>query len=96
MMRNLLLTVSAVLALTIPDRFALALEPQGTTPAKPSSAQTTKPPTQPKASPNLSEDECTGLGGKVADTVAKICGTGRVCQFKDQNNTGHAVCIDAQ
>jgi len=47
-----------------------------------------------KMSPtNLSEGECTQLGGSVGDIGYGICNSGRACVTLDENKNRHVVCI---
>ena len=50
-----------------------------------------------KVSPtNLSESECTQLGGKVSTETLGVCNSSRVCQTKDENGKTHSVCINSR
>ena len=42
---------------------------------------------------NLSESECTQLGGKVTSESSGICNSGRFCSTTDESNKRHIVCI---
>jgi hypothetical protein len=47
-----------------------------------------------KMSPtNLSEGDCTDLGGKVSSESFGICNSGKLCLTVDENNKKHIVCI---
>jgi putative hemolysin len=64
---------------------AIALDKNGAAPiaAKPTKMSPT----------NLSESECTQLGGKLTSESSGICNSGRLCTTTDENNKKHVVCI---
>ena len=45
-------------------------------------------------SAELTEKECTGLGGTVNDVPTAKCESGKGCVTADKDGTIHAVCID--
>ena len=54
----------------------------------------TRVPTPAKIGPtNLTESECTQLGGTVNSLPSTICNSNRACHTTDQNGNGHDVCI---
>jgi hypothetical protein len=50
----------------------------------------------PQAHNDLSEEECTGLGGTNMDSAASLnCKSGRMCVRADKNGVLHQSCINA-
>lgn len=46
------------------------------------------------AVPNLTEAECTGLGGKVVTTQASSCPTAKGCITVNKDGVENSLCID--
>jgi hypothetical protein len=101
-MRTTLIRAATCVTLAIAGAaIASAQTPQAKPDAAPDRAGTAAPPgavakpaPSQSASADLSQAECTGLGGKVVTTFPIACASGSACYTTDKNGVVHHACIN--